>query len=58
MGYSVRTDRWRYTEWDGGQQGRELYDHQNDPQEMNNLANDEKYQSIMNDLSKLIPKQN
>ncbi len=56
MGYSVRTDRWRYTEWDGGKQGRELYDHQNDPREMKNLANDERYESIMKELSSLIPK--
>ncbi|MBL9199795.1 MAG: sulfatase [Opitutaceae bacterium] len=37
-GYSLRTDRWRYTEWDGGKAGRELYDHQNDPRELTNLA--------------------
>ena len=38
MGYSVRTERWRYTEWDQGSQGMELYDHQQDPQEQQNLA--------------------
>jgi uncharacterized sulfatase len=38
MGRSVRTERWRYTEWDDGKQGRELYDHENDPQEYTNLA--------------------
>ena len=37
-GYSLRTDRWRYTEWDEGRQGRELYDHANDPGELVNLA--------------------
>jgi iduronate 2-sulfatase len=37
-GYSLRTPRWRYTEWDGGRQGRELYDHDNDPGEITNLA--------------------
>ena len=37
-GRSVRTDRYRYTEWDGGKQGVELYDHQNDPGEWHNLA--------------------
>ncbi|UCD28453.1 MAG: sulfatase, partial [Planctomycetota bacterium] len=26
-GCSVRTERWRYTEWDRGKQGVELYDH-------------------------------
>jgi uncharacterized sulfatase len=34
----VRTDRWRYTEWDGGKRGVELYDHQEDPQEFRNVA--------------------
>jgi iduronate 2-sulfatase len=38
MGYSVRTERWRYTEWDEGREGSELYDHENDPQEFTNLA--------------------
>lgn len=37
-GRSVRTDRWRYTEWDGGRAGSELYDHDNDPHEYINLA--------------------
>ncbi len=37
-GYSLRTPRWRYTEWDEGKQGRELYDHSSDPRELTNLA--------------------
>jgi uncharacterized sulfatase len=36
-GYSVRTKRWRYTEWDYGKAGAELYDHNNDPDEYHNL---------------------
>lgn len=40
MGRSLRTERWRYTEWDKGGQGIELYDHENDPKEYRNLAND------------------
>lgn len=35
VGASVRTDRWRYTEW---RDGPELYDHANDPAELTNLA--------------------
>jgi arylsulfatase A-like enzyme len=37
-GYSFRTERWRYTEWGEGAQGRELYDYTTDPQELTNLA--------------------
>jgi iduronate 2-sulfatase len=36
LGWSVRTDRYRYTEWPDG--SRELYDHQGDPGERKNLA--------------------
>ena len=39
-GHSVRTERWRYTEWERGAQGAELYDQQTDPQELHNLAAD------------------
>lgn len=39
MGYTVRQGRWRYTEWDEGKQGTELYDEQSDPGELRNLAN-------------------
>ena len=40
MGRSVRTEKWRYTEWDDGKKGVELYDQVNDPKEYKNLAND------------------
>ncbi len=43
-GYSLRTERWRYTEWRaiaGGEvMARELYDHESDPQETRNVASD------------------
>jgi arylsulfatase A-like enzyme len=38
FGYSLRTPRWRYTEWDEGRAGRELYDHEADPGELTNLT--------------------
>lgn len=38
FGYTLRTDRWRYTEWDEGHAGKELYDHDHDPKELTNLA--------------------
>ena len=40
MGYSVRTTRWRYTEWDQGASGVELYDETADGDEARNLAAD------------------
>ncbi len=38
-GYSIRTERYRYTFWGPeGADGAELYDHQQDPDELRNLA--------------------
>ncbi|MCA9039423.1 MAG: sulfatase [Planctomycetaceae bacterium] len=54
-GYSLRTGRYRYTEWGaGGASGRELYDHQHDPQEMNNLANGDEHRSTMDELAEML----
>jgi uncharacterized sulfatase len=56
MGRSVRTERWRYTEWDEGRKGVELYDHDTDPHELKNLAKDAKHAETVKDLSKLLRK--
>jgi iduronate 2-sulfatase len=40
LGRSIRTARFRYTEWDDGRRGVELYDHQFDPDEFRNVAAD------------------
>lgn len=50
QGYSIRTQRWRYTEWNGGKDGIELYDHENDPDEIVNLTNNPSYKSIIEEL--------
>jgi iduronate 2-sulfatase len=46
FGYSLRTPRWRYTEWDEGRRGRELYDHDADPREITNLAKKNSHNSF------------
>ena len=38
IGHSVRTDRFRYIEWDEGKGGEQLYDYETDPDELHNLA--------------------
>ena len=38
LGESVRTERYRYTEWAGGIMGVELYDYRTDPDELTNVA--------------------
>ena len=51
-GYSLRTQRYRYTEWGpGGVDGTELYDHATDPQEMVNLARRPEQFAMVQELS-------
>jgi iduronate 2-sulfatase len=52
LGQSLRTDRYRYTEWDAGEKGAELYDHTTDPGEWTNLATDPKSAEIVTQLKK------
>ena len=54
MGYSIRTERWRYTEWDGGKRGIELYDEKKDPDELENLALDPKFKKVATEMQSLL----
>jgi iduronate 2-sulfatase len=52
-GHSVRTERWRYTEWDFGAKGIELYDHKKDPRELKNIADDPHHAGVIREMKTL-----
>lgn len=49
-GHSIRTERFRYSMWDAGKEGEQLYDHESDPEEFDNLADDPDYAGIKSKL--------
>jgi len=56
MGYTVRTERWRYTEWDGGKKGIQLYDYEKDPGELKNLAEAPEYSDVVKQMKGMLLK--
>jgi uncharacterized sulfatase len=51
-GYTLRNERYRYIEWMEGKEGKELYDHSMDPEEVTNLAGNSTFSEITALLSK------
>lgn len=54
MGRSVRTLRWRYTEWGEGKHGVELYDHSKDSGEYYNLSANPEYAHVVSQMKQLL----
>ncbi|WP_082897013.1 sulfatase [Thalassotalea crassostreae] len=56
-GYSMRTEKYRYTEWLSKTKKvvyRDLYDMEKDPGETINVINDEKYKDVVDNLAALL----
>jgi iduronate 2-sulfatase len=45
-GHSLRNERYRYTMWQGGTLGEELYDYETDPRELRNLSSNPKHSEL------------
>ncbi len=54
LGHTIRTPRFRYTEWAEGQAGVELYDYATDPQEYTNLAGTPEHAETIARLKELL----
>jgi uncharacterized sulfatase len=52
LGRTVRTERYRYTEWPNG--SRELYDHQDDPEETLNIADSPTHREALREMRQLL----
>ena len=50
LGRSIRTERYRYTEWGQGRFGVELYDYQQDPKEITNLARSAAHTALVKEM--------
>lgn len=54
LGRAVRTERFRYAEWDEGRAGAMLFDETRDPHELKNLAADPAYAKTVGGMKKLL----
>ena len=52
--HAVRSERWRYIRYADG--GEELYDHENDPNEWDNIAGDKRFAAVIASHRRWLPK--
>jgi uncharacterized sulfatase len=54
LGHTIRTERYRYTEWGDGKHGVELYDYNTDPNEYTNLAKRDSAKKVLKGMQQLM----
>ena len=54
MGYAVRTERWRYVEWDGAPEEAQLFDMETDSGETTNRARDPERTALVAELHAIV----
>ncbi len=50
QGYSIRTAKWRFTSWNDGKQGEQLFDLETDSQETTNLIANPTHEKLVGEL--------
>ncbi len=56
-GYALRTERWRYIEWESGPSDTQLFDMENDPRETRNRARDPELASMVAELGAMLARE-
>ena len=54
IGYTARTEKFRYVEWRNGQDGSVLFDVENDPSSTKNVADDPSYADTVKEMKKIL----
>jgi len=54
IGHTIRTRQFRYTEWNEGAEGIELYDYDSDPMEYTNLAGTANFSALQDSLRQVL----